>query len=161
MEEALNITVEKREGDPAFVIFHLDGYLQANTLGQFEAIVESVLDQKIVNVIFDCKDVAFASSAALGSFMTIFERTEKENGKMIMASLSPPLAEVFELLDFYDIFIVVDSIQKAIDLVQGQGQISSFKDFQVAPGDEKKAEEKKDQEPLNNDREEPDDDRTD
>lgn len=114
MTEELNIRLEKREGSPVVMVIHLEGYLQANTLEKFKASMDSIFEQGIFNVVFNCENIKFASSAALGALMSILDEIENRDGQMVMAKLSPPIEEVFELLDFYDIFPVTQSIDEAL-----------------------------------------------
>lgn len=118
MKEELKITVEKKEETPPCAVFRIKGYLQANTLDQFSSAVESVLNEGIYRLVFDCEDVAFASSAAFGEMLNILGTVEDHNGRMVMTRLSLPVAEVFELMDFYDIFPVRDSIEEALSEVR-------------------------------------------
>ncbi|MBU1077428.1 MAG: STAS domain-containing protein [Spirochaetes bacterium] len=112
--EELTIYIDKKETPEKIWIFYLNGYLQANTLEEFKNNVESAFREGIYNIIFDCHKIKFASSAALGALISFLDEVEKNNGKLIMVDLSEPIADVFELLEFFDIFPTVDTIEEAL-----------------------------------------------
>ncbi|MDD5067733.1 MAG: STAS domain-containing protein [bacterium] len=117
MKEALKIRIEKSETKPPVAVFYLQGYLQANTLEQFTQTIDSVLDEGIYHLIFFCNDIAFASSAAFGELLNILDKVEQHDGRLVMCCLSLPVAEVFDLLDFYDIFVVTNTIEEALQKI--------------------------------------------
>lgn len=115
MSEELNIRIEKKDGPPAIIIFYLEGYLQANTLQIFKDNVQIAFNEGIYNIIFHCEEIKFISSAALGSLMSFLDEVEDNNGKIVMVSLSAPMVDVFEILEFYDVFPVTDSVEQALE----------------------------------------------
>ncbi len=109
-------TIRQLESPPGrdICIFELEGSLQANTLQNFKDTVNPVINRGKKNVVFCCGKLIFASSAALGALMGVLDKVEAMGGKVVMVSLTEPVAEVFELLDFFDVFPVFKAVDEAI-----------------------------------------------
>jgi anti-sigma B factor antagonist len=102
--------------DKDICLFELEGSLQANTLSVFEETVNPVIAEGKKNIIFDCAKMVFASSSALGALMGVLIKVKAMGGKVVMANLCGPVAEVFELLDFSDVFPLCLSVDEAVSL---------------------------------------------
>ncbi|MBI1806744.1 MAG: STAS domain-containing protein [Ignavibacteria bacterium] len=87
-------------------VLDLKGYLDAHTAPELEKAFRSLLDSKKYNIIVNCKDLTYISSAGLGVFMAYIEDVRKNSGDIKLSNMSPKVYNVFDLLGFpllYDI----------------------------------------------------------
>ncbi len=87
-------------------VLELKGYLDAHTAPELEKTFQSLMDGKKFNIVVNCKDLTYISSAGLGVFMAYIEDVRKNNGDIKLSNMSPKVYNVFDLLGFpllYDI----------------------------------------------------------
>lgn len=95
-----------REQPPVSVL-ELKGYLDAHTASELESAFEKLLKDQKHNIIVNCKDLTYISSAGLGVFMAYIEEVRKNQGDIKLTNMSPKIFNVFDLLGFpllYEIF---------------------------------------------------------
>lgn len=87
-------------------VLELKGYLDAHTAPELEKTFQGLLDDKKFNIVVNCKELTYISSAGLGVFMAYIEDVRKNNGDIKLSNMSPKVYNVFDLLGFpllYDI----------------------------------------------------------
>ena len=87
-------------------VLELKGYLDAHTAPELEKAFQSLLDEKKYNIIVNCRELTYISSAGLGVFMAYIEDVRKNNGDIKLSNMSPKVYNIFDLLGFpllYDI----------------------------------------------------------
>ena len=87
-------------------VLELKGDLDAHTTPELEKAFQTLLDAKKYNIVVNCKDLTYISSAGLGVFMEYIEDVRKNNGDIKLSNMSPKVYNVFDLLGFpllYDI----------------------------------------------------------
>jgi anti-sigma B factor antagonist len=95
-----------REEPPASVL-EIKGYLDAHTAPDLESAIDALVKEKKYNIIVNCKDLTYISSAGLGVFMAYIEEVRKNKGDIKLTNMSPKIYNVFDLLGFpllYEIF---------------------------------------------------------
>jgi anti-sigma B factor antagonist len=100
-----NFKVDIRQAANANVL-DLQGYLDAHTAPDLEKAFQQLLDGKKFNIVVNCKDLTYISSAGLGVFMAYIEDVRKHSGDIKLTNMSPKVYNVFDLLGFpllYDI----------------------------------------------------------
>ncbi|MBM4168274.1 MAG: STAS domain-containing protein [Ignavibacteria bacterium] len=98
--------INHREGDGVSVI-ELKGYLDAHTAPQLENAFQTLLNSEKYNILVNCRDLSYISSAGLGVFMAYIEDVRKNHGDIKLTNLSARVYNVFDLLGFpllYEIF---------------------------------------------------------
>jgi anti-sigma B factor antagonist len=93
--------------EPTVSILDLKGYLDAHTAPELEGAFEKLVGEKKFNIIVNCKDLTYISSAGLGVFMAYIEDVRKNSGDIKLTNMSPKIFNVFDLLGFpllYEIF---------------------------------------------------------
>jgi anti-sigma B factor antagonist len=98
--------INHREGDGVNVI-ELKGYLDAHTAPELESAFQRLLNERKFNIIVNCKDLAYISSAGLGVFMAYIEDVRKNKGDIKLTNMSSKVYNVFDLLGFpllYEIY---------------------------------------------------------
>lgn len=98
--------IEQRENQSINVL-ELKGYLDAHTAPKLEEAFLNLLKIERYNIVVNCKDLSYISSAGLGVFMAFIEDVRKNKGDIKLTNLSPKVYNVFDLLGFpllYEIF---------------------------------------------------------
>ncbi|MHC5036820.1 MAG: STAS domain-containing protein [Planctomycetota bacterium] len=75
-------------------------------------------------VVLDLGGVSLMTSPGLGLLIKHTERL-KDPEKMIIAGLRPKVLEVFRALGLDQFFLIVDSVEKAIETIQKRGEDAS------------------------------------
>jgi anti-sigma B factor antagonist len=102
-----------RKDDTLFVIFHLQGYLDAHTATQFEQAIEVAMKEKRFKMIVNLEKLDYISSAGLGVFMGFIEDIREQNGDIKICLTSDKVYKVFDLLGFPSIFDIVKDEDEA------------------------------------------------
>lgn len=98
--------VHQRDGEDVSVI-ELKGYLDAHTAPDLENAFQKLLTEKRYNIVVNCRDLSYISSAGLGVFMVYVEDVRNNKGDIKLSNMSPKVYNVFDLLGFpilYEIF---------------------------------------------------------
>jgi anti-sigma B factor antagonist len=88
-------------------IVELKGYLDAHTAPELEKALQQLMTTKKFNIIVNCRDLNYISSAGLGVFMAFIEDVRQQRGDIKLSNMSPKVYNVFDLLGFpilYEIF---------------------------------------------------------
>src|SRR5690348_12644563 len=87
-------------------VLELKGYLDAHTTPELEKAFEALLGNKKYNIIVNCRELTYISSAGLGVFMSYIEDVRKNGGDIKLSNMSAKVYNIFDLLGFpllYDI----------------------------------------------------------
>lgn len=88
-------------------VMELRGYLDAHTAPNLEEAFQKLLKESKFNILVNCKDLAYISSAGLGVFMAFIEDVRTGGGDIKLSNMSPKVFNIFDLLGFpmlYEIF---------------------------------------------------------
>ena len=100
-----NFKINLRENGGIHVL-ELKGYLDAHTAPELEKAFQDLLDTKKFNIVVNCRELTYISSAGLGVFMAYIEDVRKNKGDIKLSNMSAKVFNVFDLLGFpllYDI----------------------------------------------------------
>ncbi|MBQ3051774.1 MAG: STAS domain-containing protein [Clostridia bacterium] len=95
----LNINATKNESTLTLV---LDGRLDTVTAPELQAAIDEQIDG-ISNIIMDCKDLAYISSAGLRVLLTARKSIQ---GDLILNNVTPSVRDVLEITGFVDILTI-------------------------------------------------------
>jgi anti-sigma B factor antagonist len=88
-------------------ILELKGYLDAHTAPKLEEAFQNLLKSRHYQIVVNCRDLSYISSAGLGVFMAFIEDVRNNKGDIKLTNMSPKVYNVFDLLGFpllYEIF---------------------------------------------------------
>jgi anti-sigma B factor antagonist len=105
--------VHQRDGEGVSVI-DLKGYLDAHTAPDLENAFQKLLTDKKYNIVVNCKDLTYISSAGLGVFMAFIEDVRKNSGDIKLTNMSPKVYNVFDLLGFPILYEIYKDEQEAV-----------------------------------------------
>ncbi len=105
--------IHHRDGEGVSVI-ELKGYLDAHTAPDLESAFQKLLTEKKYNVVVNCRDLSYISSAGLGVFMAYVEDIRKNMGDIKLTNMSPKVYNVFDLLGFPILYEIYKDEQEAV-----------------------------------------------
>ncbi len=99
-------------------VVDLKGYLDAHTAPHLEEAFQRLLNEKKFNILVNCRDLTYISSAGLGVFMAFIEDVRSNEGDIKMSNMSAKVYNIFDLLGFpmlYEIFKDEETAVKKFD----------------------------------------------
>jgi anti-sigma B factor antagonist len=105
--------IHEREGVGVNVL-ELKGYLDAHTASELESAFQKLLSTKKYNIVVNCKDLSYISSAGLGVFMAFIEDVRKNKGDIKLTNMSPKVYNVFDLLGFPILYEIYKEEEEAV-----------------------------------------------
>ena len=105
--------IAQRQQDSVNVI-ELKGYLDAHTAPRLEEALQGLMDSRRFNIIVNCRDLSYISSAGLGVFMAFIEDVRKNKGDIKLTNMSPKVFNVFDLLGFPLLYEILGDEQEAV-----------------------------------------------
>lgn len=104
--------VRQDSGDMATL--KIIGFLDAHTAPTLEEAIQKLIDEELVNILVDFRELSYISSAGLGVFMGFIEEIRSRQGDIKMCSMSPKIYRVFDLLGFPTIYQIFEKQEEAL-----------------------------------------------
>jgi anti-sigma B factor antagonist len=105
--------IAQRERD-SIQVLELKGYLDAHTAPKLEEAFQNLLKTERFNIVVNCRDLSYISSAGLGVFMAFIEDVRKHRGDIKLSNMTPKVFNVFDLLGFPLLYDIVKDEQEAV-----------------------------------------------
>ncbi len=105
--------VQHRDGEGVSIL-DLKGYLDAHTAPDLETAFQKLLNDRKFNIVVNCRDLSYISSAGLGVFMAYIEDVRKNKGDIKLTNMSPKVYNVFDLLGFPILYEIYKDEKEAI-----------------------------------------------
>jgi anti-sigma B factor antagonist len=105
--------VAQRERD-SIQVLELKGYLDAHTAPKLEEAFQDLLKTERYNIVVNCRDLSYISSAGLGVFMAFIEDVRKHRGDIKLSNMTPKVFNVFDLLGFPLLYDILKDEQEAV-----------------------------------------------
>ncbi len=110
-DEAL---VSASEIKPGVWVIGLSGRLDSVTAPRLERTLGDEVSAGHVRMIVDMSGVEYISSSGLKALVKTWRAARKQGGDVLLASLRPEVAEVFELIGFTQVFGIYPSVDEAL-----------------------------------------------
>ena len=107
----MEISEERKDG---FLIFCLEGRLDATSSKMFEEKILAVIDAGETRFVVDLSRLNYVSSAGLRVFLLASTRLKPTGGKVVLCSVQDPVKEVFDIVGFSSIFSISNSKDEAL-----------------------------------------------
>lgn len=91
------------------------GHLDAHNVERFEKEILKLIENDQVNVIVNCKDLNYISSAGMGIIMGYLDEIREKGGDIKLCSVSERVYEIFDLVGFTEIYDFLDDEQAATE----------------------------------------------
>lgn len=105
--------IKEDKKDQAMVLT-IEGRLDSITSGTLEKEFLTIIEAGEKNIVVDCTDMDYISSAGLRVLLMAAKRTTKLGGKVVLAALCDNVQEVFDIAGFTSIFTITGSQEEAI-----------------------------------------------
>ena len=96
------------------MVLSLEGYLDAHTAPAFESAVQEEIDAGHKQLIVNCEQLTYISSAGLGVFMSFIEELREAGGDIKICGATPKVLQVFEILGFPALFDLLPDVPSAV-----------------------------------------------
>ncbi len=91
------------------------GHLDAHNVERFEKEILKLIENGQVNIIVNCKDLNYISSAGMGIIMGYLDEIREKGGDIKLCSVSERVYEIFDLVGFTEIYEFLDDEQSAAE----------------------------------------------
>jgi anti-sigma B factor antagonist len=108
-----NFSINTRENGNVQIL-DLKGYLDAHTTPELEKALQTLVEKQKFNILVNCKDLTYISSAGLGVFMAYIEDVRKHKGDIKLSNMSSKVYNIFDLLGFPLLYDIVKDEAEAI-----------------------------------------------
>lgn len=107
-----DFSILTRENPPTWTIT-LRGYLDAHTAPKLEETFTELIGSGQTKLVVDFEELEYISSAGLGVFMAFIEDVREAEGDIKLASMTPKVFNVFDLLGFPMLYDICESTDEA------------------------------------------------
>lgn len=113
MDDQIKISLDASGDTGSVAIVRVDGVVDTMTSSKLESVMNSLIEQKRYNIVVDLGGVDYISSAGWGIFISNIREIRQNRGDIKLAQMTPPVYEIFELLEFDSILSAFESVEKA------------------------------------------------
>jgi len=96
------------------VVIDIKGRMDAGSSPAFEKETDVWIKQDETILVVDCSNLEYISSSGLRSILTVAKKLKGIQGKILLASLTSVVKEVFEISGFSTIIPIYDSLEDAM-----------------------------------------------
>jgi anti-sigma B factor antagonist len=114
MSDRLAIS-QRTEG--AIPIVSVVGEIDIAVAPQLRDHLEELLDRGSTSLVVDLTGVSFLDSTALGVLISILKRCHASEGELCLVATDPQVLRVFEITGLTDVFPIVSSAARAVEVV--------------------------------------------
>lgn len=98
------------------LIMAISGEVDALSAIKLDNAIKEELANIEGNMLIDCKDLRYISSAGLGVFMSHLKTLEENDNKLVLFNLSNEVYATFEILGLHHIMDIVPDEQEALKI---------------------------------------------
>jgi anti-sigma B factor antagonist len=112
--EGFSIKIDYYPQNNAIVIIKLLGYVDQSNSHQIEKVISDLIQSNKQKFVFDLSELIYMSSAGWGIFVGEVKTVREVGGDIKVASMSPEIYDVFQVLEFYHILEDYSSVEEAV-----------------------------------------------
>ncbi len=113
--EGFSIKIDYYPSNNNIVIIKLIGYVDQSNSHQIEKVIFDLIQSKKQKFIFDLSELIYMSSAGWGIFIGEIKSVRDVGGDIKVASMSPEIYDVFQVLEFYHILEDYSTVDEAVN----------------------------------------------
>jgi anti-anti-sigma factor len=132
--ERLIISEERTGPDNTLTLLTLSGTIETTNASGLEETLARIINDKCYRIVVDLAGVKYISSAGWGIFISEIKRIRRNGGDIKLASMTPEVREVFELLEFNSILKPFNDREAAVNDFVYSGQAGSSDGEGARPG---------------------------
>ncbi len=96
-------------------VLYPKGHLDAHNVERFEKEMVKLIGNNVVNVIINCKELNYISSAGMGIIMGYLDEIREKGGDIKLCCVDERVYEIFDLVGFTEIYDFLDDEESAIE----------------------------------------------
>jgi anti-sigma B factor antagonist len=108
----MNFSV-KSELDENVAVLYPKGHLDAHSVEKFEKEILGFIKKNIINIIINCKELDYISSAGMGIIMGNLDEIKEKGGDIKLCAVNDRVFEIFDLVGFTEIYDFLDTETEA------------------------------------------------
>ncbi len=108
--------IEQTENERCVVLRPI-GDLDATSSIAMNEKIEQLLNKKKYNILIDCSELDYISSAGLGVFISHMDEIQEKKGKLIFTNQNSRVYSVFDLLGLNQLMTIVDTNETALNQI--------------------------------------------
>jgi anti-sigma B factor antagonist len=112
--ERLVISSRMAMSNTAVTVVDIEGVLDINTVGDFEAMLQDLFKKKLFKIVLNMEKLTYISSAGFGVLMSIIKDVRKNRGDIKISNVSSDIYKVFDLLELPGLFHILKNEQDAV-----------------------------------------------
>jgi anti-anti-sigma factor len=112
--EKLVISEERSSSTPPVAVLTLKGTIETTNASGLEETLARIVDERCYRIVVDLGEITYISSAGWGIFISEIKRIRRNGGDIKLASMSPEVREVFDLLEFGNILKPFERTSEAL-----------------------------------------------
>ncbi len=106
----LTIDQNTEEG---LLLLKIGGELDASTSIDLDGVINSALEDNKINILVNCKDLVYISSAGFGVFVSYIRDLAARNGKFVLYNLNKNVYDTFKILGLDDLLLIAKNEREA------------------------------------------------
>jgi anti-sigma B factor antagonist len=112
--EGFSIKIDYYPQNNDIVIVKLLGYVDQSNSHQIEKVISDLIQSRKQKFVFDLSELIYMSSAGWGIFVGEVKSVREVGGDIKVASMSPEIYDVFQVLEFYHILDDYSTVEEAV-----------------------------------------------
>ena len=90
------------------------GHLDAHNVERFEKEMLKLIENNVFNIIVNCRELNYISSAGMGIIMGYLDEIREKGGDIKLCNVDRRVYEIFDLVGFTEIYDFLDDEETAI-----------------------------------------------
>ncbi|OQA57086.1 MAG: Anti-sigma-B factor antagonist [Candidatus Omnitrophica bacterium ADurb.Bin277] len=95
-------------------VVELEGELDFHSSPELRARLGELTSKQAAKILVNLKKVDYMDSSGIATFVEVFQKTKRYNGRLILAGLTPAVRGIFEIAKLESIFEIAQDVQEAI-----------------------------------------------
>jgi anti-sigma B factor antagonist len=96
-------------------VIYPKGHLDAHNVERFEKEILKLMGNGHVNIVVNCKDLNYISSAGMGIIMGYLDEIREKGGDIKLCCVIERVYEIFDLVGFTEIYEFLDNEELAVE----------------------------------------------
>ena len=97
----MKVSIEEIDGN---MVAFMEGSLDTSTAAETEKAMDPLNDVEGKDIIIDCTDLEYISSAGLRIFLGILQNAEDKDGRVLIKGINDNVRNIFKITGFSNIF---------------------------------------------------------
>ena len=108
----MTLSIRVKQTKPGLVTLFPVGHIDSDTAPKLDQEITRLLAEPIKTLVLDMEEVAFLSSAGVGTIAKTKTALNRKGAELAMINLQPQIKKVFEIIRLLPTFNVFESVQE-------------------------------------------------